>query len=93
MTFAIVRLGREWQLEEVRRFVSELMRHRVFVDEPVVNTALNPTELVFRCSEYEFEIVRSKCEEVAPLYSRPTTDFIAAKNIELAMNPSFRQHI
>lgn len=92
-TFAIVRLAREWQPEEARQFVTDLAVRRVPVEEPMINTLIDPMELVFRCSEYELSAIRRLLGDITPVRSRPSVKLVAAKNAALALNPSFRQDI
>lgn len=90
--YAIVRLGREWQPDEVSRFKTDLtLREHLFVI-PVVNT-VNRTEIIFRSSNSEVAAIRRVLDDITPRASRPLLELVSAPSVDVAMNPGLREHV
>ncbi len=91
-TFAVVRLEREWQPQEVSDFKTGLtLREQLFVT-PVVSR-VNPTEIIFRCDLSELVVVRRALDQVTPSASRALLEHVSAPSVDVAMLPGVREHI
>ena len=91
-TFAVIRLERDWQDEEIRRFRTGLTLREQLIVVPVLNTT-NLTEIVFRCDSGEAVAIRRVLDDITPGASRALFEFVAAHNIDQAMSPSQRDYV